>query len=192
MQYFTLFLNVYLKIHFSFSRACKSLQNLTLTIDVKEHPLAKNDEKYPEGTTFYDYSDWGYFPPKTMKSFVLQHTNGNDSIKLDKHMKIALAEIVKRSARNLGLRCFWTSIHYDYIDANLFVEFRHFNLNEMIACNHSYIPVYSPAIESCVIDWVDTFVNRRPVDFPSQLKQIECLYERKVSYWTFVIIMFVF
>ena len=117
---------------------------------------------------------WSDFPPKTLKSFVLQYSDRViKNISLQKEMKNIIEEIAKRSISNL--RCLWTSI------ALLKDEKWLFNLKDMIAQKNCKIEVtpFPPAMESlendwCVIDLVPS----------SKLKQIECTFELEViSYW---------
>ena len=118
---------------------------------------------------------WSYFPPRTLKSFVLQHSSINKRIFINKQMKKYIQEVIKRSASNLV--CFWTSI------PSLDVNRRLFNWNEMIAWNHAQIPLL-PTIESFVGNWNYFDRQHKPGDLfrPSNIKQIECTFKLEVSY----------
>ena len=167
-----------LKKHFLPS-ACKSLENLTLTLDVEENGI--EDEARTNAskivatiieTDLLEPSEyWSHFPlTNTLKSFVLQHS-GNKSVCLDKQMKKIIQKIIKTSASNL--RCFWTSIVGLDIDTSIL------NRQNMVAWNYGKIHL-PPAIESVL-----SFVKRRkPSKFfgqLSKLKQIECPFELEVS-----------
>ena len=118
----------------------------------------------------------------TTQKKVLSSSSKNKRICLEKQMKKFIEEIIKRSASSLV--CFWSLIPSLDIDARLF------NWNEMIAWNHSLIPL-PPAIESFAGNWNYLDRQHKPGDLfsPSKMKQIECTFKLEVSYWTFLITM---
>ena len=117
---------------------------------------------------------WSDFPPKTLKSIVLQYSGRViKNISRKKEMKNIIEEIAKRSIINL--RCLWTSI------ALLKDEKWLFNLKDMSAWKNCKIEVnpFPPAMESFENDWcvIDVVPS-------SKLKQIECKFELEaISYW---------